>query len=269
MRPLFNVTSAVLAAVLAVTLAPRLGEAQGQSQQVPLPPGGFKPPPMPAVKPYKAVAVTPPAPYDDAAFAAFRKQLAEVVQKKDRAALAKLIVPQGFFWMQDKDLADKRKTPIANLANAIDLDAKDGSGWDVLAGYAADPTANPLPDRQGVSARRRSRRSMQRPSRRWSRRRKPNRRTGPTPSRRHRSPRCGAAECAGRRKARPDAGARAAGQRAVERSRPALVPACRHAERKAGFVPTEAVAGIGGDAMCYTKDASGWKIIGYFGGASQ
>ena len=150
MRPLFNVTSAVLAAVLAVTLAPRLGEAQGQSQQVPLPPGGFKPPPMPAVKPYKAVAVTPPAPYDDAAFAAFRKQLAEVVQKKDRAALAKLIVPQGFFWMQDKDLADKRKTPIANLANAIDLDAKDGSGWDVLAGYAADPTANPLPDRQGV-----------------------------------------------------------------------------------------------------------------------
>jgi hypothetical protein len=38
---------------------------------------------------------------------------------------------------------------------------------------------------------------------------------------------------------------------------------------KSGFVPVEAIAGLGGDEMCYVKDASGWKITGYFGGAAQ
>ena len=41
-------------------------------------------------------------------------------------------------------------TSIANLAAAINLDAKDDSGWAAIAGYASDPTASPLPDRQGV-----------------------------------------------------------------------------------------------------------------------
>ena len=57
---------------------------------------------------------------------------------------------QGFFWLQDKDLADKRKSGIDNLAKAIGLDAKDGSGWEMLDGYATDPTGMPMPDRQGV-----------------------------------------------------------------------------------------------------------------------
>ena len=38
---------------------------------------------------------------------------------------------------------------------------------------------------------------------------------------------------------------------------------------KTGFVPIEAMASLGGDQMCYTKDGGGWKIAGYFGGASQ
>ncbi|MDE1974007.1 MAG: hypothetical protein KGI48_12555, partial [Hyphomicrobiales bacterium] len=38
---------------------------------------------------------------------------------------------------------------------------------------------------------------------------------------------------------------------------------------KAGYVPLEAISSLAGDQMCYTKDASGWKIAGYFGGASQ
>ena len=59
--------------------------------------------------------------------------------------LPSLVVAQGFFKeFQDKDLADKHKPGIDNLAKAIDLDAKDGSGWDVLAGYANEPTASPL-----------------------------------------------------------------------------------------------------------------------------
>ena len=40
-----------------------------------------------------------------------------------------MIVVKNFFWVQDHDIADKRKAGIDNLAKAIDLDAKDGSGW--------------------------------------------------------------------------------------------------------------------------------------------
>jgi hypothetical protein len=38
---------------------------------------------------------------------------------------------------------------------------------------------------------------------------------------------------------------------------------------KSGFVPLEAISALGGDQMCYTKDAGAWKITGYFGGAAQ
>ena len=52
--------------------------------------------------------------------------------------------------MQDKDLADKSKSGIDNLAKAIALDAKDGSGWDAVAGVANEPTAMELPQQKGV-----------------------------------------------------------------------------------------------------------------------
>src|SRR4029077_20137051 len=84
-----------------------------------------KPPPPPPIKPYTPVAAKPPVAYDDAAFVAFRKQLSDVVAKKDRAALAKLVVAQNFFWIQDKDMADPKKPGVDNLAKAIDLAAKD------------------------------------------------------------------------------------------------------------------------------------------------
>jgi hypothetical protein len=38
---------------------------------------------------------------------------------------------------------------------------------------------------------------------------------------------------------------------------------------KSGFVAMDAIAPLGGDQMCYSKDSSGWKITGYLGGASQ
>ena len=38
---------------------------------------------------------------------------------------------------------------------------------------------------------------------------------------------------------------------------------------KSGYVPVDALAPLGGDEMCYIKDAAGWKITGYFGGATQ
>ena len=94
--------------------------------------------------------MTPPAPLDDPGFVAFRKQLGDVAAHKDRAALAKMVVTQNFFWMQDKNLADKRKSGVDNLAKAIDLDAKDGPGWDVLAAFANEPSAAELPQQRGT-----------------------------------------------------------------------------------------------------------------------
>ena len=150
MRQLLIATTLMLTALRRRRSFPSSASRKGSLEQVPLPPGGFRPPPMPPVKPYQAVAVTPPGPYDEPSFVAFRKQLADVAQHKDRAALSKLIVAQGFFWMQDKDLADAHKSGIANLAMALDLDAKDGSGWEALAGYANEPSGMPLPDHPGV-----------------------------------------------------------------------------------------------------------------------
>jgi hypothetical protein len=267
MRAPLNATTVILAAIIAATLVPGIGHAQSP-QQVPMPPGGFKPPPMAPVKPYKAIAIALPTPYDEPSFVAFRKQLADVAQHKDRPALAKLVVAQGFFWMQDKDLADKRKPGIANFASAINLDAKDGSGWAALMGYANEATAAPLPDHQGLVC-------------------------GPAdPSI---DPKAFQALVQATSSEPPEWGyptkdaveVRSAAQpnapvidklglvlvRVLPDSAPPNDPnqqAFLHIATpsgKAGFVPMEAIAGIGGDAICYTKDASGWKIAGYFGGA--
>jgi hypothetical protein len=108
------------------------------------------PPPAPA-KPYAAVAITPPAQVTDASFDAMRKQLGEAAQRKDRAAMAKLVVAQGFFWQREnRNAADKRKSGLDNLSAALGLDNKESAGWDILSGYAEDPTASPSPDRSGA-----------------------------------------------------------------------------------------------------------------------
>ena len=101
--------------------------------------------------PYKPVTVTAPQAINDAALEVLRKQLGEVAQQKDRAALAKLVVGQGFFWIGEKgDRADKRRSGIDNLAAALGLKNKDGAGWDMLASFADDPTGAPLPNRKNA-----------------------------------------------------------------------------------------------------------------------
>jgi hypothetical protein len=151
MRRPFLAPALIVATLGAVTLAPDGGFAQGG--QLPQPPQGFQPPPAPPpapVKPYKPVAVTPAAAYSDPSFAAFRKNLADIAQRKDRAALAKDVVAHGFFWIQDKDLADKSKPGIDNLAKAIGLDNPDGSGWDIIAAAAEDSTLAAVPQQNGL-----------------------------------------------------------------------------------------------------------------------
>jgi hypothetical protein len=77
--------------------------------------------------------------------AAFRKELGAIAQRKDRPALAKLVLAQGFFWMKEACNAAGKKTGIEALATALSLAAKDGSG-------AADETAAPYPDRPNTFA---------------------------------------------------------------------------------------------------------------------
>ena len=48
-----------------------------------------QPPPPAKVGPYKVVQVSPPQAISDATFEAFRKQMNEAAQRKDRGALAK------------------------------------------------------------------------------------------------------------------------------------------------------------------------------------
>src|SRR5690348_17066990 len=102
-------------------------------------------------KPYKKVAVGLPAPISDPSFEAFRKQLADAVQRKDRAALGALIVPQGFFWEREGgNGADDKKSALDNFAAATGLDSKDGSGWEFVGDYAAEPSASRVGDRQDM-----------------------------------------------------------------------------------------------------------------------
>src|SRR5947209_18371642 len=74
-------------------------------------------------------------------------ELTAIAQRKDRPALAKLVTVQGFFWLKEEGDAAGKKSGIEALATALSLAAKDGSGWETLAEFAADETAEPYPDR--------------------------------------------------------------------------------------------------------------------------
>src|SRR5262249_16606474 len=100
--------------------------------------------------PYKPVPITLPPAMNDPSFDAFRKQLTQITQKKDRTALA-AVVAANFFWVpDDTDIADKKKPAIDNLAKALGLDGSDGYGWESLGSYAAEPSAMADPQRPGV-----------------------------------------------------------------------------------------------------------------------
>ena len=97
--------------------------------------------------PYAVLKVAPPKPYADPGLAAFRKELIAVAQKKDRAALSRLVLAQGFFWLKETGNATGKRTGIDALATALSLAAKDGSGWESLSEFASDETAANYPDR--------------------------------------------------------------------------------------------------------------------------
>ena len=254
--------------------APRPGPAPpGKPQQQPAPP------PVAPAKPYKAVAVTLPVPLNDPSFEAFRKQLSDTAKRKDRAGLAKLVVAQGFFWEGEKgDRAAKNKPSIDNLSAAIGLGPRQGWGWDLLMGQAADPTATPYPNRQGVVCAPADPtfdvkefeevfKATQTQPDEWGYAVKDGIevRSGPQPS-------APVVEKLGLHLIRvlpeePPPGP-PPGQR-PNQPPPTEVPAMKIVtpSGKTGFVPADALAPIGNDQLCYIKDAGGsWKIAGYIGG---
>jgi hypothetical protein len=267
MRPSFAAAASV-AAVAAVLVLPGSGLAQQGGVQ--LPGGGFKPPPAAPVKPYQQVAVTPAQPLNDPGFIALRKQLADLAAKKDRAGLAKLVVAQNFFWMQDKDLADPHKSGIDNLAKAIDLDAKDGSGWETLAGYGNEPTASESPQQKGVFC------APADPTIDAKAFEALGKATGTDPSEwgyankdgvevhQTAKPNSPVMEKLGVYLVRvlPDSG------QGGDPNDPLFLHIAMP-DGKTGYADAQVISPLGSDQMCYSKDASGWKITGYLGGASQ
>ena len=222
-----------LVAVLAFAAAlAALAQQPGSAQQGQLPLPGFKPPPPAPIKPYQPVAVTPPPAMNDPSFTAFRNQLGEVAAHKDRAALAKMVVTQNFFWMQDKNSrrpaqiryrqsGQGRRTRCAGrfgLANTGRLrDRTFGGGiaataWRVLRAGRSQTRFERSGSAGQSNADRSERMGLSKPERR-------------------RGARGGAAELASYREARRQSGARAARHQPARQSQPAVFPARSDAVR--------------------------------------
>ncbi len=274
--------AATLAALPAQAQAPRAGQlAPGPGQVAPSgpreqppqlqPPGqrGQAPQretrqPAPP-KPYKPIAVTLAQPYADPSFAAFRKQLSDIASRKDRPALARLVA-SNFFWIGEQgDKADKKKSSIDNFAAAIELDAKDGSGWEALIAAAKEATLEPVPERKGImcgpaspafdemAADRLAKDTGTDPSD-WGYPNKPDVEVHAAPQ--ANSP---VVDKLGQNLVRVMPEQPAAG--AADQDSPFIrivTPA-----GKIGFVLEELISSLDSDQLCYVKEATGWKIAGY------
>jgi hypothetical protein len=238
---------------------------QGQPQRPQAAPQQTQQPQAAAPRPYQPVAISPPAPMNDPSFEAFRKQLGAVAEKKDRKALADL-VSRSFFWLGEKgDQADKKKSGIDNLTTAISLNAKDDSGWDLLIGFASDPTAAPFPERKDTvcapaepnfdgKALEALAKATATEESDWGYPTQPGleMRSGPQPN----SP---VLEKLGMHFVRVmDDGSGAGGSNPMIR---VVAPS-----GKVGYVPVDAISPLGHDAMCYAKESGRWKIAGFIGG---
>ena len=241
------------------------GAPPPQAQKGAPPPQAQQQLPFVPPAPYTALAVAPPKPYTDPSLAAFRQQLAAVAQKKDRAALAKLVLAKDFFWMKEEGNAAGKKTGIEALATALSLAAKDGSGWETLSEFVSDETASPYPDRPNTVC------SPAGPDFKTEDLEKLVAAT-----------KTDIAEWGFTAEENIEVKASAQANAPViekigmifVRVMPDLAPnASQEFMRivtpsgKGGFVPAEAINPLGSDQLCYGKDAAGaWKIVGMIGG---
>jgi hypothetical protein len=279
-------SSLALSAIFAVALAMPSADAQprpGQPGQLSPGPGqpaqpaqrgpapGQPPQPVP-VKPYKEIAVTLPQPSNDPSFEAFLKQLVDIATKKDRAALARMVVPTNFLWIgevngREGDKTNKRKSSVENLAAAINLDDKEGSGWVVLAQAAKEPSLEPMKQKKGVLC------SPAGPIFDERAAEQLNKQTG-TSEFDWSSPTMPGIDV--HASAQPNSPVIGKLGMYLVRVMPEESPAGSQAAQspfvrvvmpngKVGFVAYESLSPIAFDQLCYIKDASGWKIAGYYG----
>ena len=264
-----NITTTRLtfaAAIVLATAAPLSALAQ-QPQQPPQqhaqPAQKVSPP-----KPCPVIAVTLPQPYADPGFEAFRKQLAAIAARKDRGTLARLVA-NDFFWMGAQgDKANRKKSGIDNLAAAIELDGKDGSGWEVLAEAANDATLEAIPDRKGVMCAPANPTFDEKAAEQVARDTGTEANDWGYPAKSGVEVRAAAQANAAvidrlginLVRVMPDQsmGANASSQ-ALEYLR-VVTPS-----GKVGFVAADAISPLGSDQLCYRNDAGGWKIVGYAG----
>ncbi len=223
--------------------------------------------PSAALGPYKPVPITLPTATNDPSFENFRKRLAEIAQKKDRAALAELVTPD-FFWIpEDTDITDKKLPAIDNAARALGLNGgADAIGWDSLAAYGAETSTMADPQRSGVfcapaeagfddKAADELANSTQTDASDWV-----------FPIRDGIEVRSAAKQDApvidklGLHLVRvlPD-------DSPINAVLAAFVKVMTPAG-KVGFVAVEAVLPIGGEQLCYVNETAGWKIAGFLGG---
>ncbi|HVG52174.1 MAG TPA: hypothetical protein VM867_11115 [Xanthobacteraceae bacterium] len=241
------------------TVTLQTAAATSSAQSAPLPAPQLAPP-----KSYKPLAIKPPKPAVDPTFEAFRKQLADVVRRKDRAALHKLVVSQGFFWDSETgDKASKRKSSFENFAAAVGLNDKEGTGWDIIATAAAEPTLEPMLERKGVMCGPANPqideaefesliKATGTDSEEWGFPHVTGLEVRAAPQ-----PNAPIIETLGMHLVRvmpeEDGGANPAMLRVVGPS------------GKVGFVPVNALMPVVFDQLCYIKESGGWKITGYSG----
>jgi hypothetical protein len=230
------------------------GKPQAQQQPQAAPP-----------KPYKAVSIVPPQPMNDPSFEAFRKQVGAAAEKKDKKALGDL-VSKSFFWMGEKgDKADKKKAGVDNLAKAINLDAKDGSGWDSLSGFASEQTASPYPEKKDTicapadpqfdpQALEALAKATGTDEGEWGFPTQPNLEMHAAAQ-----PNSPVVEKLGMHFIRVmDDGADQQGDNPMIKI---VAPS-----GKVGYVPADSISPLGNDVMCYAKEGGAWKIAGFIGG---
>jgi hypothetical protein len=259
----FAARSVLLSAFIA---AAAVLPAQAQAPQPAAPGQGEQAMQLAPPKAYKPIPVTAVQPNNDPSFAAFRKHLAEIANKKDRAALAELTV-SNFFWISEQgDKADNKKSGIDNLAAAIELDDKDGSGWEDVMAAADEPTLQAVPQREGImcspaiptfdeAAAEGVAKDTDTSPAEWAYGTNPNIEV-------HDAAKADAPiiDKLGQILVRvmPEEPVAGAPEQPFVR---VVTPA-----GKVGFVRAELIAPLFSNQLCYTKDAGGWKIAGYAGG---
>jgi hypothetical protein len=255
--------------VIATLLLPGALPAHAQAPSSPAAPAQTAPQTPPSASaaapgPYKPLQITLPKPFDDPSFEAFRKQLAEIATRKDRAALA-MLVASSFFWVpEDTDVADKSKPAIESLSRALDL--KEPSGWEALANFAAETSAMPDPQHGGAmcapaepgfddKAADELANATQTDASDWV------------------FPVRDGVEV----RAQANAGAPVVEKlglfliRVLPDDSPANAVMAAFVKimtpsGRVGFVATEAVLPIGGEQLCYIKEGNVWRIAGFYGG---